>query len=1050
MNLDFKSYTENTDIVVTYSPKQVDYIVEHKIENITQDDYTLKEKETKQDYVDSEVSATAKDYDGFKAITPLQTEKIPAEGTLTLEVKYKRNIYRLSYNTDGGSYIPSERRVFEETLTSPEPPVKQGYQFNGWEPELPATMPAKNLELKAKWLEEDETPFKYAYYLQNADDDSYTLLGYVEGTAKTNSPVTLPIGGAGFEHLALFPIRNNAYAAYGIPALVTNQREFNKYFVFDEAKTRSANDGNLVTGDGKTIVPLYFDRQVYTVAFGNNPSNYNDPKRFFPEIKMGDKIYTKENPYKIQVRFGEDYTDRMPTGANITNIPDGMTFYRPMYVKGTGYGSWMAAEGPYRFNAHMAYCSPQTVVDLSDDPNFPYVQYIYLELQTSKHKLEVYEHFQEIDGSYKTLDKPTGIKRLNSGTWYYAPSDYQGFLPDSNKIDYYKVKQDGTLGDLSRGFLIRRNGKPSLGVGSQLQLPDGSFETIEEGYPDVDGIVHVYYGRRSYNVYFYVDPDKQTEDLQKQVLYEDSIRKGLPSLDQIQAYKPSSLTDEYQFDGWYKDRAYVEKLQDDEVMPANALTLFAKWTPKYGEITVTVKPENGKEPTTLTYDYGEQIGWDTLANPEKKGFTFTNWYTELEDGTSNQIYDFSSKLTQNITLVAKYEENKISSVTVKFIKENGEEVAEEDVHEQQIVGQDYTYRAKLVDRMLPDTSSKKISVQPNPDDNVLVFTYKPFKTINYTVRYVTRSAGADGSPIEEEIADSLEVTTERNIDTQDAINIAGYQPQSLRRTLQLSQNPEDNVMTFVYVKKTPDQAPYTVKYYFEIDDGKYQPDEQKTLNFSGKVGSEVTVGGDQLPETINGYKLNREKSKLTGTITVEPTLELQVYYDKIKVTPNPDPDTPTEPSTPSKPTDSTTPTLPGNLSDPYKPGELTEPTAPNEQLYRVIYKTTPDSRNVPEDEKLYRLGDQAVVLHAPTRAGYRFLGWRMNPLLQPGDVVTFHEGHDIILTAEWEQDTTPTTSRQEPIASTGENVGQLYLAGVGFLLAGAVLVVLRKREQSKH
>jgi uncharacterized repeat protein (TIGR02543 family) len=36
-------------------------------------------------------------------------------------------------------------------IIAPEAPTKEGYTFVGWEPELPATMPAGNLELKAKW-----------------------------------------------------------------------------------------------------------------------------------------------------------------------------------------------------------------------------------------------------------------------------------------------------------------------------------------------------------------------------------------------------------------------------------------------------------------------------------------------------------------------------------------------------------------------------------------------------------------------------------------------------------------------------------------------------------------------------------------------------------------------------------------------------------------------------------------------------------------------------------------------------------------------------------
>lgn len=769
--LDFKTFTKNTDIVVTYKPIQSIYQVEHKIENVAKNGYSLKDTEKLVGEVNSLVQASPKDYPGFTPLEPFQSERIPAEGQLKLEVKYERNTYRLSYNTDGGSYVPSERRVFGEELMLPNEPVKKGYKFAGWGPELPPTMPAEDLELKAQWVEEDETPFKYAYFLQNADDDNYTILGYVDGVAKTDSPVVLPLRGAGLENLSLFPLKNDAYAAYNIPLLVQSEKDFNKYFIFDEAKTRVANTGKKIDGDGKTIVPLYFNRQVYTIIFGNNSSHYNDPKEFFPELSIEGKTYTKENPYKIQVRFGEDFSDRMPSGADITNIPEGKSYYRPMYVKGTGYGSWMQGKPPYRFNAHMAYCAPETVVDLSQDPNFPYVQYISLELQNSKHQLEVYEHFQEIDGSYKSLTEPTRIEKLDNA-WYYTPSNYLGFGPDEDKIDHYRIKNTDTdtYQDPGRSFLIRRDGKPSLKVGDQILNPDGSLkETVTEAYNEnTDGVVHVYYGRLSYPIYFYIDPDKQEESLKKRVLYKDRINKALPSLDVIDQYKPKKLTKEYKFDGWYKDLLYQEALTEEELMSADPLTLFAKWSPEYGDIKVTVKPENGNKDITYTYQHGDQIGWNILGTPVKPGYQFTGWYLEAKDGSAKQLYDFSAQLTEDITLVAKYKQNKTSSVTVQFVDEEGTALAAPQTHDQLRVGLDYTYKAVVIDKMLPDTSSKKITVDADPNKNVLTFTYKPFTRVNYKVRYVSRSLDSDGAVVETEIAQPDQMTTERSIDTRSA------------------------------------------------------------------------------------------------------------------------------------------------------------------------------------------------------------------------------------------------------------------------------------------
>lgn len=71
--------------------------------------------------------------------------------------------------------------------------------------------------------------------------------------------------------------------------------------------------------------------------------------------------------------------------------------------------------------------------------------------------------------------------------------------------------------------------------------------------------------------------------------------------------------------------------------------------------------------------------------------------------------------------------------------------------------------------------------------------------------------------------------------------------------------------------------------------------------------------------------------------------------------------------------------------------------------YSVIYAGGADAMGVPVDNNQYISGATVTILGAPTREGYRFLGWRMNSLLlQPGDVITVANA-DIVLTAEWEK-----------------------------------------------
>lgn len=893
VTLDFKTFTGDTDIYVKYQPNIVNYETLHLLENIARDKFELAADKTvvKQAPVDSLVTAEPIDIEGFTAITPYQEEKVPAEGTLQLEVKYERNTYTLSYDTDGGSYVPSEIRAFEEALTPPPAPTKPGFNFAGWEPALPQLMPAQDLKVKARWEPTDGTPYKFAYYLQNADDDNFTLLGLVDAVGKTGDLIQIPQRGKGLEHLNLFPINNTGYADYGIPTLVNNQSDFEKYFVFDENKTSNENQGKRIDGDGKTIVPLYFNRRVYTIVFGNNPSHFNNPNEWFPTLNINGETYDRDHLYTIQVRYGEDYSDRMIMAKHITNIPEGQVYYRPLYVKGTGYGSWMTAKPPYRFTAHMAYCAPQTVVDLSQDANYPFTQYIGINLEGSKKTLKVWEHFQKLDGSYDESIEPIRQENLADSTWYYTPSNYWGFDADDDKFDYYKQVDHSNGGFLApgHGFLIRRNGKVSLNKGDQILDKDGNVtDTVEENYPgNVDGEVHLYYSRKSYLVTFWIDPAKESKDLAKKIIYEGEVKQALPDLSKINENKPGNLPSNYEFKGWYKDQTFNEgqKLPEDAKMEPRPLQLFAKWGPPEGDIEVTVDPDNGNAPSTIKVAYGDKVEQAQAGTPEKSGYQFVGWYIREENGNLSQLFDFNRPITAPLTLKAKYRANTSTSISVQYLDQDGNPVADEDKHENLPIGMDYTYQAKVVKGMLPDAISKNLRSNLVPEENVLKFNYIPFTKVDYTVKYIVQTLDEHGQVIKEEaIKDERTVTTDKNVVTEEATEIPGYVALQGKQTKALSQNKNDNVMVFYYRKDSPAEAAYTIEYYLDKEGtGNYQLDASRTKQLKGLVGTQVTLeeGSEQMPLDINGLTLNREKSESSGTILTGPELVLKLYYDRL-------------------------------------------------------------------------------------------------------------------------------------------------------------------------
>ena len=75
---------------------------------------------------------------------------MPAEN-MTVTAQWEINQYTITFDTNGGSEIAPITQDYGTAITAPADPTREGYTFIGWDREIPKTMPAENITLKARW-----------------------------------------------------------------------------------------------------------------------------------------------------------------------------------------------------------------------------------------------------------------------------------------------------------------------------------------------------------------------------------------------------------------------------------------------------------------------------------------------------------------------------------------------------------------------------------------------------------------------------------------------------------------------------------------------------------------------------------------------------------------------------------------------------------------------------------------------------------------------------------------------------------------------------------
>lgn len=217
---------------------------------------------------------------------------------------------------------------------------------------------------------------------------------------------------------------------------------------------------------------------------------------------------------------------------------------------------------------------------------------------------------------------------------------------------------------------------------------------------------------------------------------------GSTVANQIVAYgdtitSPTTTRSGYTFDGWYTNSSYTTLWIFSNPITSN-MTLYAKWTtiPTY---TVTFNSSGGSSVSSQTVQSGSTITSPTT--PTYTGYTFGGWYITL-----NTAYNFSTPITSNITLTAKWTAVAIPTYTVTFNTGGGSTVASKTVQSGTTITSPtsswtgYTFGGWYTTSSYTSTFNFSTQITSN------ITLYAKWTAISYTVSFNTGS-GSSVAPL---------------------------------------------------------------------------------------------------------------------------------------------------------------------------------------------------------------------------------------------------------------------------------------------------------------
>ena len=510
-------------------------------------------------------------------------------------------------------------------------PTRIGYEFLGWDTDKASTSPRyvsngtnnsfvikdANVDLYAIWKPKDGIPFTVEHYTQQLDksypqkatvvatkysttgtivkDDDYkkTMPGFTYVSGIVDNITEAEVQGDGSTVLKLYYTRNTdtPYTIEHYQQSVENPEEYK--LVETDTETGSGvtgekaaftpkdytNDGfeynaaltmpedRTITGDGKLVVKLYYDRKSYSVKYeytGNVPDGVSS----LPQTKT--------------YRVGEDVTIAADAAA-----------------KGYSFSGW-------KINGKDAEMFKMPAHDIKITGSFGVNSYtVTYKVDNSTYgAVETYHYGENVSLREKPVKEGYSFKGWSRDSGFTMPAE-NVVIEGHFEINKYTVRYevDGAL----------YGEEESYDFGEMVEIRD---EPTKDGYtfshwsqkeafsmPANDVVIKGNFSINSYKVTYKVDG----------VQYGDTETHEYGSAVTLRA-EPE--TEGYTFSGWNRENNFT--------MPAEDVVIEGNF--KINSYTVTYKVDGEISGEAETYKYGAVV---TLREePAKEGYTFSHWSRE--------------------------------------------------------------------------------------------------------------------------------------------------------------------------------------------------------------------------------------------------------------------------------------------------------------------------------------------------------------------------------------------------------------------------------------